>query len=81
MKHIHNVVFYVFPIEYLLTLAIDDLTLLVHHVVILQDVLANLKISSLHTFLRVFNRIGQHFMFNRLVFFQAQRLNYALDSL
>ena len=48
------------PIEHLAALAVDDLALLVHHVVVLQHVLADVVVAALDALLGVFDLLGEH---------------------
>ncbi len=50
---------------------IDHFALLVHHVVILQQPLANAKVILLHLFLRPFHRAGNQRMLNDFAFLQS----------
>ena len=67
-------------IQNLLALAVDNLPLLVHHVVVLQGALAGLEVPGLHAGLRTLNGPGEHFVFNGQVFVQVQLIHNAGDA-
>ena len=46
---------------------INDLALFVHYFVVLQNVLTNFAVALLNRALRTFNRLGDHFCFDRFV--------------
>ena len=48
------------PVEHLLALTVDDLALLVHHVVVLEHGLARLEVAGLDARLRVFDGAREH---------------------
>ena len=57
----------VFAFHDLDTPGVDDLALLVHHFVVLEDVLADLSVARFDGVLRAFDRLGDHLRFDRLV--------------
>ena len=57
--HVLDGTLHIQAVQHLLTLAIDDLTLLVHHVVVLQGVLSSLEVPALHAGLGALNGLGQ----------------------
>ena len=56
------------------TLCINDLTLLIHDLVIFQQVLSDTKVVILDLFLCTFDGVGKHLMFDLLAFFHAKRI-------
>ncbi|MPN20947.1 hypothetical protein SDC9_168326 [bioreactor metagenome] len=63
------------PFEDLAALAIDDLALLVHHVVVFQHGLSGLEVPRLHGGLGVFDGLGEHFALNGRVLVQIHPLH------
>ena len=61
----------VFALEHGLTLGVDDGALLVHHVVVLQHVLANLIVTGFDGLLRGAHALGDGLGLDRLAFFHA----------
>ncbi len=57
----------VLAVEDLIAALVDDLALLVHHLVVLEDVLADLRVLRLDGGLRPFDRLGDHLRLDRLV--------------
>ena len=72
IDHAANVVTQIFSAQNFFPLAVQNLALLIHHVIILKDVLANVKVARLNFFLRVFNRPRYQRVLNRLVLFHAE---------
>src|SRR2546425_374627 len=60
--------------------AVDDFTLLVHHVVILKRAFANLKVVLLDALLRRLNRSVQQRMLQFLAFFEPDALHHLHDA-
>ena len=59
--------------------AIDGLALLVHHIVVFQQVLARFKVAAFDRFLRRGDAFGNHLGFDRHAFLHAQTLHQGLD--
>ena len=59
---------------------VDRLALLVHHVVVLEQVLADLEVVRLDLLLRALDRARDHARLDRLAFLHAQPLHQALDA-
>ncbi len=57
----------------------DDLALIVHHVVVLQDVLADIEIARFDLLLRFFQRLVDPGMDDRLVLAQPELLQHAVE--
>ena len=67
----------VLTVQHLAALAIDDLALLVHHVVVLQHVLADLEVAAFQLFLGAFQRIGDHAVLDGGVLVNLQSVHQA----
>ena len=59
----------------------DDLALVVHHVVVLKDLLADVEVARLDLFLSHFKRLVHPRMGDRLAFLEAQRLQHRIHAL
>ena len=59
---------------------VDALTLLVHHVVVLEQVLADGEVLRLDLLLRPLDRAGHHPVLDRDAFFHAEPLHQAGDA-
>ncbi len=68
------------PFENLPTFLVDDGALLVHHLVILQDVLADLEVLAFDLCLRGTNRTGDNLRFDRHVLGNVEPVHDALDG-
>src|SRR5262245_11282454 len=69
------------PFENLTAQRIDVLALLVHHVVVLEQMLADGEVLRLDLLLRAFDRAGHHAMLDRHAFFHAEPLHQAGDPI
>ena len=58
----------------------DDLALVVHHVVVLEDLLADVEVARLDLLLRHLQRLVHPGMGDRLAFLQAERLQHAVHA-
>ena len=58
---------------------INRLTLLVHHVVVLEQVLARFEVAAFHRFLRRFNALRNHPRFDRHAVLHAEALHQRFD--
>ena len=67
--------------ENLLSLSVDDFPLLVHYIVILQDVLSDAEVSSFHLLLGILYLLRNHARLDGFVFLHAQFLNDSLHPL
>ncbi|MNQ94644.1 hypothetical protein D3C85_1101670 [compost metagenome] len=63
-------------LQQLAALFIYNLTLLVHHIVILKNDFTHVKVVALNTFLCGFYGTGNQFALNRLIFFHAQTIHH-----
>ncbi len=81
LDHLFDIIPEGLPLENLLPLFVDDLTLAVHDVVILEQMLADIEILSFHTFLGILDRPGDQPVFDRLSLFHADPVHDGGDSL
>ena len=81
MTHVCNDIGQVFRVHHLDTLLEDDLALVVHHVVELQKVLADVEIARFDLLLGFFQGLVDPRMDDRLVFFQPQLCQHAIHAL
>ena len=70
----------VLAVQHLAALAIDDLALLVHHVVVLQHVLADLEVAAFQLFLGAFQRVGDHAVLDGRVLVDLEGVHQAGDA-
>ena len=77
VEHGLNGLVQVLAVQHLPALFIDDLALGVHHIVVLEDVLAGLEVPGLHLALGIFNGVGEHLLFDGSVLVHAQLLHHA----
>ena len=61
----------VFALEHSLTLGVDDGTLLVHHVIVLEHVLTDFEVAGFHGLLCGAHALGNALRFDRLAFRHA----------
>ena len=80
LDHVHDALAKILALQHLAALRIDDLALLVHHVVVFEHVLAHVEIPRFHFLLRVLNRAGDNGMFDGLVFLHAKRVHHLRDA-
>jgi hypothetical protein len=67
-------------LQHISPLAVDHFALFVHHIVILEEVLANLKVVSFDLALGILNSFCNHGVLDRLAFFHAQFGHDARDT-
>ena len=67
----------ILTVQHFAALAIDDLALLVHHVVVLQHVLTDLKVAALQLFLGALQRAGDHPVLNGGILVQLEGIHQA----
>ena len=70
--HIQNFFGDIRGFEIALSMLVNHLPLLIHHIIIFQEMLADFKIMAFHFLLGIFNRLGNHTMFDRHTFFHAE---------
>ncbi len=75
MHHIHDIIPQMIAHEHLAALRINNLTLLIHNIVIFQHILTHIKIARFHFLLRMFNGPRNEFMLNRFILFHAQLIH------
>ena len=79
--HIHDLLLQILAIQHLAAFAVDDFTLLVHDVVVLQDGFTRLEVAGLHGLLRLLDGIGKHLVIKRRIVVHIQRFHHAHDPL
>jgi hypothetical protein len=79
VDHRAHLVLEVSTLEHLASLAVDDLALAAHHVVVLEHVLARLEVERLDLALGVGDRLGDHLGLDGLVVGDAQADQHPLD--
>ena len=67
IHHIHNVVLHIVAEKNSAALFVYDFSLLVHYVVILENVFTYFKVAAFNFLLCVFNGFGKHSCSNRLI--------------
>ena len=72
-EHFEDQIFAVGPFENLLAIAVDVLALLVHHLVVFEQILANLEVALFDLLLGAFDAARDHAAFDRFAFLHAQR--------
>ena len=80
LQHIVHLGADVLAVQHLVALAVDDLTLLVHDVVVLQDILADLEVAALEFLLGRLDGTGDHPVLDGGVLVDAQRAHQALHA-
>ena len=60
-EHLHHVLPQVFPVQHLLPLGVDDLTLGVHNVIVFQNVLSGAEVPGFHVLLGIFHGVAEDF--------------------
>ena len=58
--HFHDGFLQILTKQNLAALIINDLSLLIHNIIVLQNVFTDLKVAALNLLLRVFDRLGKH---------------------
>ena len=81
VQHAHDLLAQILAVEHLGALAVDDLTLLVHDVVVFQHVFARLEVAALDGLLRLLDRVREHLVVKRHVLLDLERLHHAHDAL
>ena len=80
VDHLLDVIVNRIPLEHVATAIVDDLTLLVHHVVVLEQVFADLEVAGLHLFLRSLDGAGDQRMFDHFPLFGTQPVHNGGDA-
>ena len=79
--HFMQLVGDVLAVQHGLALLVDDLALLVHHIVILQDLFADGEVGRLQLFLGALDGVGDELVLDGHIFFKAQRVHEILHPL
>ena len=79
MAHVGNHLRHVFGVHQLLALLVHDLALIVHHVVVLEQVLANFEVARFDLLLRLCQCLVDPGMNDRLTLLEAKSLQHAVD--
>ena len=79
LHHFLNVAAQILLAQNLLALCINNLALLVHNIVIFQNVLTNAKVTCFHLLLGVFNGLGYQAVLDGLIILHAQLIHNACD--
>ena len=79
IHHVQNVILHVITEENFAALIVDDLSLLVHYVVVLENVFTDFEVASFHLLLSVFDGLGKHSCGNRLIL-HAELIHNVLNS-
>ncbi len=80
-EHIEYSRFNIKSVKHLLALTVDDLTLLVHHVVVLQRRLTGLEVAGFHARLRVFNGLREHLVLDGHILVDIKLFHEACNAL
>lgn len=80
LDHAHDVLTQVLTEEDLAALAVHDFTLLVHDIVVLEDVLADVEVARLDLLLRVLDGIRDELVFDWLILVHAELVHDARDA-
>ncbi len=79
--HLEDLVVHVLARQHVAPLAVERLALLVHHVVVVEQVLADVEVARLDLLLRVLDRRVDHAMLDRLALLEAQALHPRRDAI
>ena len=79
VHHVHDDVLHVHTLQHLAALAIDDLALLVHDIVILQHGLTGLEVPGLHGGLGLLDGAGEHLALDGHILVDLHALHGGLD--
>ncbi len=80
-NHVVDGVAHALTVEHAPPLGVNDFPLLVHHLVILQQVLADAKVVALNLLLRRLNRARQHLVLYLVAVLHAQRVEHVHQPL
>ena len=81
VAHVHDLVMDIVDLHQVAALFIDDLALVVHHIVEFQQVLADFEVARLDLLLRLFQRLVDPGMDDGLAFLQAQPAQHPVHAL
>ena len=80
LHHAHDDALDIHAVQHLLALAVDDLALLVHHVVVFQHGFTRLEVAALHRGLGLLDGAGQHLVFDGGVLVDVHALHQVGDA-
>ena len=80
LAHLQYALAHVAALQHLAALAVDDVALLVHHVVILQYVAADVVVAALHALLGVLDLLGDEAELNGLLAALGQPLQHRAEA-
>ena len=60
---------------------VDDITLLVHHIIVLDEAFTNTKVILLHLLLCTFDGVGDHLMLNHLALLEAHAIHQSSQTI
>ena len=81
LHHLENILVDIVSVQHGCTLLVDDLTLLVHNVVVVEDILPNRKVSALHLLLGGFDDLGEHPALDGHVLLYVQSTHHVFQTL
>ena len=81
LQHAADLALQVLAVQHLPSLAVDDLALLVHDVVVFQDVLTGLEVAAFNGFLGLLDGAGEHLGVQRGVLIHLEAVHHAHDAL
>ena len=81
LEHPADLTLHILALEDLAALSVDHLALLVHNLVVLQDILTHLEVRGLHLGLRTLDGVGDHLRVDRLVIRDVQASHHRLHRL
>lgn len=79
--HLQELVVKIDAVQHLSALGIDDVPLLVHYIVVVQDVAASCKVFALQPFLRLFDGAGKDLRVDGLIVGKPETLHHRKDPL
>ena len=79
VHHIQNVLLHIVTEKNFAALVVDNLSLLVHYVVVLENVFTDFEVTALNLLLSVFDGLGKHPCSNRFIL-HAELIHDILDS-
>ena len=78
--HIVDRIAHALTVEHAASLSVNDLSLFIHDLIILKQVLTDTKVVDLQLFLCCLNGIGKHFVLDLLAVFYAQRVEHSHEA-
>ena len=77
LYHTHDLRVDILAVKHLASLAVDDVALLVHDVIVFEDALTGLEVAALDRALRLLDGVGEHLMVKRGVLIDLHRVHKA----